>query len=860
MRVSRNYVKNSYLDRGHGLYFENAGVTLEADSNELVDVKENGIYCQPSATVKWKIRDNMIRGVGDRGINIINGGSGGEYTGNRVIGMRNGIGIVVNGSNRLVANNYIQAQGLGVAKGISLQSSGSGSKILFNSVNITGTDVVNGQALEVLGGTNYTIKNNIFANNGGGYAAYISTPVSSFSMNYNDYFSTRRKLFFYQNLDYDTLSRFVSVSGKDSSSKSVNPCYTSVTDLSVNQSLLNNTGIADTLVKNDIEGVLRGVNPDMGAKEFNVCVNDAGLNEFWGLANPLPIGISPVKVVLSNQGSAVLNSAMVQWEVNGVAQAPFNWSGLLGVQQTAIVTIGTYNFNAGSTFKLRAWVSSPNGTTDCNNKNDSCRVFDLGTPLCGVYTIGGLNADFTTFTDASVALNNAGIGCPVVFKVRAGSYNEQIKLYEVRGSSELNTITFVADTGYYMSNTSYEVPVSLRSGLRAYYKLDGNVADSSGNGNHGVNNNGVAFGTDRYGVANKVGVFNGSNSYVSAFCNVSERSYTLSFYFKSSVASCGLFSVSKNDLHSGGYDRGIYLENGRVVSYIWNGERIYTPEGISYSDGKWHHVALTYDSALIGQRLYVDGLLLAQGSKTYSDFNWQDKVMLGYADYGYANGMLDDVMIWDRSLSNNEIGQLVSGVVGVSELHYKESNPSNDFTLSLIGTDYVSFNKMGIRRTNGTGNLFIQNGAHHVKVENCRLGNVSSPNTSCDSVLTFRNNNMEGYSISLSQTTSRANDIIIENNRVNDISVEYGSRVKILNNSIRNLTINQSSRVDILGNMGWPWANDSFVYKILVNNSRDVVSTGNLCYVQEYNTDTLMNLYSNRSPVYRDNWGFIFRA
>ena len=82
---------------------------------------------------------------------------------NKLLGQIGGIGITVSGANSLVANNYIQMDGVGIAKGISLEANGSGSDVVFNSVNITGTDVVNGQGITVNGGTNYRVKNNIFA-------------------------------------------------------------------------------------------------------------------------------------------------------------------------------------------------------------------------------------------------------------------------------------------------------------------------------------------------------------------------------------------------------------------------------------------------------------------------------------------------------------------------------------------------------------------------------------------------------------------------------------------------------------------------------------------------------------------------
>jgi hypothetical protein len=79
------------------------------------------------------------------------------------LGLQAGIGIMLNGGNAKVVNNYIQTEGLGVSKGITLGTGASGAKVVFNSVNVTGVDEINGRALEILGGDNYVIKNNIFS-------------------------------------------------------------------------------------------------------------------------------------------------------------------------------------------------------------------------------------------------------------------------------------------------------------------------------------------------------------------------------------------------------------------------------------------------------------------------------------------------------------------------------------------------------------------------------------------------------------------------------------------------------------------------------------------------------------------------
>ena len=322
--------------------------------------------------------------------------------------------------------------------------------MVFNSVNVTGTDVVNGQGITVNGGTNYRVKNNIFANNGGGYAAYINSDISTFDWDFNNYYSTKNSLAFYLGTSYDTLSSLVSNSGKDSNSLSVNPLYTSNTDLSINHTLLNNVATPLSIVVDDIDGTSRLATPDIGAKEYNPCAVDAGINEIVGIAAPIPTaGPIPVEVVLQNQGTATLTSATIQWEINGVLQTPYSWTGNLLEKESALVTLGNYQFVNGTSYDFKIYTDLPNGLVDCAAYNDTTYLNSIfaGGLLCGVYTIGGVSPDFLNFTDAAYVLNNVGISCPVVFNVRDTIFDEQIKIYDVQGSSSVNTITFNGESG-----------------------------------------------------------------------------------------------------------------------------------------------------------------------------------------------------------------------------------------------------------------------------------------------------------------------------------------------------------------------------------------------------------------------------
>jgi hypothetical protein len=73
-------------------------------------------------------------------------------------------------------------------------------------------------------------------------------------------------------------------------------------------------------------------------------------------------------------------------------------------------------------------------------------TFSSFAQLTGNYTIGGTDPDYATFLDATTALSTDGVSGPVIFNVRSGTYIEQIILNHYVGTSEINTITFQAET------------------------------------------------------------------------------------------------------------------------------------------------------------------------------------------------------------------------------------------------------------------------------------------------------------------------------------------------------------------------------------------------------------------------------
>jgi hypothetical protein len=191
--------------------------------------------------------------------------------------------------------------------------------------------------------------------------------------------------------------------------------------------------------------------------------------------------------------------------------------------------------------------------------------------------------------------------------------------------------------------------------------MDGNFNDQSGN-NVAVSNQGSAtFGSDRFNEANMAGNF-GTNQRLYSTLNVSETAFAVSMFFKTTNPNAGFFAVT-----GGGHDRHVHLTGGNIRVRLWANEVLQT-SGLNLADNQWHHVVYQYQQNVHVQKVYVDGNLVLTGTRTFSDFDWQTGIYVGYSeDTGYLNGgSMDDVAIWTRVLTLSEIQNLFNGISGSS--------------------------------------------------------------------------------------------------------------------------------------------------------------------------------------------------
>ena len=294
-------------------------------------------------------------------------------------------------------------------------------------------------------GNNNSLYNNIFANKGTGYSIYVYSS-SSLTSNNNDLFGNGSNLGNWNGTNLYNFSTWKSTTGLDANSISVDPIFKSASNLHAKELLLNAGAKYFKSVPLDFDNETRDtLKPDIGADEFSLPSNDAGISNIIVPNKPFPADTQQVKVVIKNFGGNKLYVADINWKFNGVAQTAKAWADTLQSGDTMHVKLGKKFFHPDSGYSVIVWTSNPNGTGDSIKSNDTLKVFNQYPALSGIYTIGGASPDFATFTDAVTAMKRGGIIDSVRFDVRSGTYYEQIEIPYITGANSENDIIFQSE-------------------------------------------------------------------------------------------------------------------------------------------------------------------------------------------------------------------------------------------------------------------------------------------------------------------------------------------------------------------------------------------------------------------------------
>jgi hypothetical protein len=216
-------------------------------------------------------------------------------------------------------------------------------------------------------------------------------------------------------------------------------------------------------------------------------------------------------------------------------------------------------------------------------------------------------------------------------------------------------------------------------GLIAYYPFDGNLTnDASGNGHNGTAVGGVSLTSDRFGNPNGALHGDGVSGYIRVPTPLTTGNpFTWSVWFRLGFTSTN--SPTRNLLNQGGSpgQQGISpslwanfisppsVYPGAIDFYYYGtagGVHLVSQARAQWDTNIWYHVAITSDGS--GNRcLYVNGVCEKSASGQQFGQSEPNFYIGGNAAYNteYFLGDIDDVRVYNRALSAQEIQQLYGG-------------------------------------------------------------------------------------------------------------------------------------------------------------------------------------------------------
>ena len=297
---------------------------------------------------------------------------------------------------------------------------------------------------------------------------------------------------------------------------------------------------------------------------------------------------------------------------------------------------------------------------------------------------------------------------------------------------------------------------NLQNGLVGYWPFCGNANDESGNGNNGVVN-GATLAEDRFGNVGSAYSFDGVDDYVtvegnSQFEFMLSSSYTVNYWVNLNTIQGTQAFIGQGD-GDGQYQNRFwrsYLIQDQIVNHIRGNQSdpLDTRNmGSSIADNSWFMVSMVrdYSNTL---KLYANGLLVDSDQDITgiaNSFNLQRPIYIGAffnavsnQPMQYCNGIIDDITIYNRALTPEEITQLYTGAAAPCNLIASETQ---DTPVEVGGSAqmYVTLNAPDYSmqwQTNAAGlgwmdvqdnNTYTGSQTQNLLISNASLANHEQP-------------------------------------------------------------------------------------------------------------------------------------
>ena len=258
------------------------------------------------------------------------------------------------------------------------------------------------------------------------------------------------------------------------------------------------------------------------------------------------------------------------------------------------------------------------------------------------------------WTQWNIDLASLGISLSNVMSLSIG--------FERTGASGGTGMVLIDDIRLYRVATPIPKPADPGSAdLVAYYAMDNNVEDGSGNGNHGTIH-GIPQWVD--GLIGKALQFDGGTDYVEiADAPVLDitNTITIAAWIKANTFGNWRGFVVKG-LENAPYAMQMWGDGSLRFGWNYNSPPGAVGSGLVNSNGKmplgeWAHLAVTYDGSTLS--FYINGGLDTQEADVSLVFGTNDEPLILGCDFPggdeYFDGAMDDVRVYNRALLPGEV-------------------------------------------------------------------------------------------------------------------------------------------------------------------------------------------------------------
>lgn len=211
-------------------------------------------------------------------------------------------------------------------------------------------------------------------------------------------------------------------------------------------------------------------------------------------------------------------------------------------------------------------------------------------------------------------------------------------------------------------------PAAQDNGLIAYYPFDDDdnrqVRDASGNGRDGTVQGAIPMREGRKGGAYRTGRRTGHLQIPNdPAWNFGDKPFSIVLWIKLEQMPFGEQMIVGHDEGGG--------EQNKWAFEFWQGNlcfHVNTPRSESFrigatpwrgEVGRWYHLAVTREDDRF--RIYVDGNWVSEAKHALPVPSAQAPLTIGQAEALFVDGALDEVMLFDRALSDEEIRNLAEG-------------------------------------------------------------------------------------------------------------------------------------------------------------------------------------------------------